>query len=162
MLPAFSLIWLLTWNFCWSYFRKQWGNMSINKARKGLPLEQHLLILRMVQVESRYILFHISEGWHEKHWKTVLLLRRRYDHIFVFFNKYFLCLESLVTLNGKATFFIFPWLHSRSTWPPAEIWLQGWDLGSATCVYIFYQNEGSLFPIPNFSSIKPVNRDITL
>lgn len=63
----------------------------------------------------------------------------------------FFCLERLFTLNGKATFFFFspPMVASRLpfqvafTWPPAEIWLQGWDLGSATCVYIFYQNEGS-------------------
>lgn len=40
--------------------------------------------------------------------KIVLLLRRRHDHILVFFNKCFLRLESLVTLNGKATFFFSP------------------------------------------------------
>lgn len=66
-----------------------------------------ILILRMVQVELRYILRSISypqtsEIRHETHWKIVLLL----PYSCILYQAF--SLESPVNLNRKATFFFSP------------------------------------------------------
>lgn len=168
MLPAFSLIGLLTWSFWFvraiSEGWKQWGSMSLNEAWKGFSIRVTFINLKAGPGRIKIYSF-VPYQW-EMTWNTLKKLSCFWEEDMITYlyssTSVFFVWRALLPWMAKPSFFFPSWLHSRSTWPAAEIWLWDWDLGSATCVYIFYQNEGSLFRIPEVSGMQPVNRDITL